>query len=574
MANPLQERKKPASTILEKHINACRSVLWQTLSLSLVSNLMMLALPIYSLQVLDRVISSGSTDTLLMLTLVTTSALICLSLVQSARSFILVRMGEWLDKKLSPAMFAHSIESSVLQAGLSTGSGSQHLRDLGVIKNFLSGPTLAALLDAPWSIIFIIILFMIHPINGLIAILGGIILFIMAYLNEKMTKSLLDESGEHVVKAMSQAEVITRNSEAVESMGMLKNIVKKWEVTSAKGMALQSLASDRSAIISGASRFIRLLLQVAITGVGGYLVLENKITVGGIIAGSIIVGRALAPFENSIASWKGFISARKSYSRLRDSLIKFPAREETMKLPKPAGNLVVENVYFKPPGSDKPTIRGINFELKPGELLGIVGPSAAGKSTMAKMITGVWKPAAGIVRLDGADVYIWNREDFGKHVGYLPQDVELFPGTIKENIARMDDNADPENVVKAAKTATAHEMILSLPKGYDTDIGISGAALSAGQRQRVGLARAFYGDVKLVVLDEPNANLDGEGEAALVSTLKHAKANKITTIIISHRPSLMAEVDKMLVVREGVAVAFGDREEVMQKLAAGSGQRQ
>lgn len=559
--------KEQKPTILENHLNACRKVIYYSLGLSLVGNLLLLALPIYSLQVLDRVISSGSTETLAMLTVVVVGALIALGLIQMARSFISVRMGEWLEKKLSPALFSHSISSSVLAMG-KTG-GTQQLRDLSVIKNFIAGQTLTALLDAPWSLIFIAILFMIHPINGFIAVGGGVALLILAIINDKITKPPLDASNEYNVKSMAQAEIAVRNAEAVEAMGMLSAVSKNWHKISAKGVELQTIASDYSSIIGGISKFLRFALQVAVIGVGGYLVLQGELTVGAIIAGSILISRALAPFEASITSWKGFVSARKSYTRLQESLNKFSERAQTMELPAPEGNLSVEDVYFKPAGAEKPTLKAINFKLNAGEILGMVGPSAAGKSTLAKIITGVWKPVAGVVRLDNADVYSWDRENFGHHVGYLPQDVELFNGSIKDNIARMRSDADAKDVIEAAKAAGVHKMILSLPAGYDTEIGISGSILSAGQRQRVGLARAFFGNPKLIVLDEPNANLDSEGEQALLVALKYAKSKKITTIIISHRPSLMSAVDKMLVLRDGVTIAFGSREEVMKQMNTG-----
>ncbi len=556
--------RKSDKTVLDRHFAACRMVLWCVLGFSFISNILMLALPIYSLQVLDRVVSSGSTDTLLMLSLIVLAALWGLSLIQMARSYILVKTGAWLDKRLSPILFAYSIKNSV--ATENRLSGSQSIRDLNTIKNFLTGSGLVALLDSPWSLIYVLILFAIHPVVGSITLMGGILLLILAVANEKTTKNILGVSNEIFARSMSKIESSTRNAEVISAMGMTDNIIRNWQDDSQVGIDMHTLAGKRSAILSGLSRFLRLVIQIAVVGISGYMVLQNEMTLGAIIASSILASRALAPLESSISSWKGVIAARKSRERLEKVFDGEDVESKRISLPTPTGKLSVNNVVVAFDGNRKYVLRNVSLQLSPGEILGIIGPSAAGKSSLAKVITGVWKPLSGEVRLDGADICKWDRNDFGKHVGYLPQDVELFDGSVKENIARMDPDAEDVDVIKAATIAGVHDLILSLPDSYETQIGVGGAVLSGGQRQRIGLARAFYGNPKLVVLDEPGANLDNEGEKALVRALRYAKQNNITTIMVSHRPSIMPAVDKIVVLQNGVVAGFGPRDEILTKL--------
>ncbi|MCE3232977.1 MAG: alkaline protease secretion ATP-binding protein AprD [Rickettsiaceae bacterium] len=557
--------------VFKRSLEACRAAFKYAFLFSFISNLMLLVIPMYSLQVLDRVISSGSLETLLMLTLVVMLALSCLTLIQMVKSSMLSRLAAWLDRKLAPILFSHSVTSSAQKRTLL--SGSQHLSDLGNIKSFLIGPALSAILDSPWSIIFIVVLFFIHPVIGVISIVSGILLLVMAYVNEAKTKPIFDATIEHTLKSSHYADIASRNAEAVEAMGMIDNILKIWHDAGDKALALQSEGGKLASVISGITKFFRQMVQISITGVGAYYVLQHQMTVGGMIAAGILVGRALSPFENAISSWKGFVTARKSLSRLTKSLENAPQRSGSIELPAPEGKINVENVYFAPVGTQKPTIKGISFTLDAGELLAIIGPSASGKSTIAKLLTGVWKPASGNVRLDNADVYSWSRASFGQYVGYLPQDVELFAGSVKANIARMDMQAKDENIIKAAKMANVHDLILRLPNGYETEIGIDGTSLSAGQRQRIALARAFYGNMRFIVLDEPNANLDSEGDAALAGALANAKANKITVIIISHRPAILQAVSKVLVMQDGVIAKFGTPEEINQAMQHGGNKR-
>ena len=549
---------------LQKCLAACKVAFNYSLLFSFFSNLMMLAIPMYSLQVLDRVVSSGSLETLLMLTLVVLLALSCLSLIQFIRSSILIRLGHWLEHRLAPMLFAHAVASSAFKRRL---SGNQHLQDLTSVKNFLTGTGVNALLDLPWSLIFIVALFFIHPLMSAIAVIGAMILLTIAILNEINTKSILEQAGEYTIKSLHYTDIASRNAEAIEAMGMLGNVTQLWQNIATQAAQLQSQASKRSAIFSSATRFLRLMIQISVTGTGAYFVLQHEMTVGGMIAAGILVGRAMAPFENAIASWKSFVMARKARQRLLTSLEKSPTRPSSICLPTPQGALSIENTYFTPPGGkQKHSLKNINFNLAPGEVLALIGPSAAGKSTLAKLLTGVWRPSAGNVRLDNADIYAAGSENFSGHIGYLPQDIELFSGTVKENIARMDQNADDQAIITAAQRAQVHDLILHLSDGYETQIGVDGMALSAGQRQRIALARAFYGDPKLMVLDEPNASLDHAGNIALAQAIQQNCRQKITTIIISHRPAILQLVDKIIVLQDGQIMKFGSRDEVLQSM--------
>ena len=555
--------KKPTN-MLDETLHSCKGAFLYVLLFSLAANLLMMALPLYTLQVLDRVISSGSIETLVMLSLVMLGAFIALGLVQVTRSLALIKIGEWIDKKLAPEFLYNSVSISALS---NTPSGSQSLRDLNTLRQFLTGQAINSLFDAPWAIIYIAVIFAIHPVNGMLTLAGGIVLFLFALFNEYATKDPLNEANELSVKSLGYVDMATRNAEVVEAMGMMPAISKKWHSISKDVIKKQSLASNRASVVASISRTIRFTLQIAVVGIGAYLVLQGQLSLGSIIASSILLGRALAPFEAAIETWKHVLSARKAHERMKKVLELPCKRNEAMSLPAPEGRLSAEKVVYAPPGSQKATIKGINFELNAGDILAVIGPSAAGKSTLAKLMIGVWQPASGNMRLDGADIFSWNRDEFGKYAGYLPQDVELFQGSVKENIARMQEDASAEDIVEAAKMAHVHDMILKLPNGYETQIGVGGSVLSAGQRQRVGLARAFFGNPKLVVLDEPNANLDDVGEHALLQTLSSARAKKITTIVISHRASILQGVDKILLINDGLVGAFGPRQDVLAHLA-------
>lgn len=570
--NQIEEELNPLRQALEK----CRAAFKVTFVFAFVINLLMLVTPLYSLQVLDRVLGSGNLSTLLMLSIIIAAVYFVHGLMQIARSFTLIKVGEWLDNTLSPMIFSHSISASATKVN---PASSQMLRDFQTLKTFLTSTGINTVFDAPWSIIYITVLFFIHPYIGFITVAGAVIIVSLAFFNAVATNRTLGEATEFSIKGMGQAEIANRNAEAVEAMGMIRNVEKNWAKFNQAALAKQSVASYRNGVITNISGFIRNLLQMGVTGTGAYLVVttsgkESMMTAGYMIASSIIMGKALAPFGNAIGMWKSISGAMKAYKNINESFDSHKVRDQSMPIPHVDGHLAVENVYYAPPvpksnnpfmmqqAMPKHILKGVSFSLQPGEILAVIGHSAAGKSTLAKLIVGVWKASSGSLRLDGGDVYTWNRENFGEHVGYLPQGIELFSGTIKQNIARMIEEPDPELVIKTAKMCGAHEMILKLPEGYDTDIGQGGANLSGGQRQRVGLARAFYGNPKLVVLDEPNANLDEAGEEALANALRSARDSGISVIVISHRPSILSAVDKVMVLQDGAVASFGTKKEV------------
>ncbi|GAT77503.1 type I secretion system ATPase [Ehrlichia ruminantium] len=523
----------------------------------------MLFLPLYTSQVLDRVLTSGSVSTLVMLSAITIIAFACSAILEICRSLVMAKVGDWIDKVVTPDLIMKSISLTSIKSSTSSG---EVIRDLGVVKSFITGFGIFSLFDTPWAVLYLITIFMIHSVTGYIAIVGIVLLTAMGVWNELATKKILQEASEEGIRNINSIDVATRNAEVVEAMGMVNYIVDDWAQKNDKNRAMQIKAQNRSNLISGITKFIRSVLQIAVIGIGAFLAVLGHKTAGGIIASSILMGRALAPFETSINTWKMLISARISYKRLQMLLVASPKREQTMSLPVPQGKVVFDRVFFTPYGSNKPTIKGISFSVEVGDVVGVIGPSASGKSTIAKLLVGVWKPIAGVVRLDGADVYTWNREDFGRYIGYLPQDVELFNAPVNVNIARMIPNPDPNKVIKAAQIAGVHELILSLPNGYDTLIGSNGLVLSGGQKQMIGLARAFYGDVKLLVLDEPNANLDGNSEASLINALLYAKKSGITTFIMTHKVQLLNAVDKILVMTDGMISGIGPRDEILSKI--------
>lgn len=560
----------PLNSALEK----CKIAFLVVFSFAFVINLLMLITPLYSLQVLDRVIGSGNTWTLMWLSIIIGTIYFIYGLLQIARSFTLIKVGEWLDKTVAPVIFGHSISASATRTN--TGA-SQLLRDFQTIKTFVTSTGINTLFDAPWSVVYIIVIFLIHPYIGTLTLVGAIIIVSTAFFNAAATNRTLGEATEFSIKGMTQADIANRNSEVVEAMGMMKNVTANWYQFNIASLEKQSIASYRNGAISNFSRFIRNIMQMLVTGIGAYVVVSTsgrEMTTGGMIMSSIIVGRALAPFDNAIELWKSMSGALKSYKNINQLFASYKSREEAMPIPNVEGHLTVENIYYSfPVPSHMPQppvpryiLKGVSFTVQPGEILAIIGPSAAGKSTLSKVLVGVWKASSGTVRLDSGEIYRWNREDFGKHVGYLPQGIELFSGSIKQNIARMAENADPEKVIEAAKIAGAHEMVLRLPDGYDSDIGSAGSNLSGGQKQRVGLARAFYGNPKLIILDEPNANLDEAGEIALSNSLKQAKSRGIAVVVISHRPSVLSVVDKILVLQDGAVALYGTQEEMQNRV--------
>ena len=547
---------------LEKALIECKRDFIAVAGFSLAINLLMLAVPIYMLQLFDRVLSSSSTETLILLTIIVIVALAVFALLEAIRGHVMTELGTWLDRQLGPPILSGSVTLNLRGPGEPSVQG---LRDLGTFRAFLAGPAMFPILDAPWMPIFVAIIFVLHPLLGWVALGGALVLFGLAVANELASRKPLAKASGLSIRALNQAESVVRNADAIEAMGMMPNLIKRWREKNSEMLELQGLASVRSGRISALSKFCRMVLQVSMLGTGAWLALEGELSPGAMIAGSILMARALAPVEQAIGSWKQMVSARGAYRRMKGQLAAAPPPSETMPLPAPDGRVEAETVTYARPGATEPTLRSVSFTLVPGESMGLIGPSASGKTTLARLIVGNLQPRVGHLRLDSMDVAEWHSEDRGRHVGYLPQDVELFPGSVRDNIARMGE-AQPEAVIDAARIAGVHEMILRLPQGYDTEIGESGASLSGGERQRIALARALYGTPKLVVLDEPNASLDQAGEQALLDAIETLKEREVTLIVIAHRPSVLRHVDKILVLREGAVQTFGPRDEVIPQV--------
>jgi PrtD family type I secretion system ABC transporter len=549
------------ATPLTAALSRCRSEFVTVGVFSGVVNALQLTVSLYMMQVFDRVLAARSLDTLLYLTLITIAALALLGMLEAARSLVMQRLGQWMERRVAPEGFSRALEAQLHGRPYRM----EALRDLAVLRGFLGSPGALALYDLPWVPVFLAVIFLLHPVLGWIAIGAAAILFSLTLLSELVTSTLLRRAGVAAMTSQRRAEAMMRNAEVIDSMGMLPAVMTRWQESQADLNPTTSSAANRAAVLLALTRFFRLTVQVAILGVGALLVLSQELTAGASIAGSIIMGRALAPVEQLIGGWKQFVQAQQSWRRLQAFLALPRIRPTGLALPAPTGRLSVERVSYVHPGQQAPTIKGVAFGLEPGESLAIIGPSAAGKTTLIRMLIGTLQPSMGNVRLDGADVFHWQREDFGRYVGYLPQGVELFDGSVALNIARMV-VADPEALFAAARIAGCHEMILRLPQGYDTEIGEGGQHLSGGQLQLVGLARAIYGRPKLVVLDEPNSNLDGDSEAALVRGLTVLKAQGTTVVLVSHRPALVQGVDKILLLKEGVVEKLAPRAEVLEML--------
>ncbi|ETF04816.1 type I secretion system permease/ATPase [Pseudomonas moraviensis] len=548
---------------LQAALKACKGSFISVGIFSLFVNALMLVPTFYMLQVYGRVVTSGSISTLVMLTIIMSVLVITMGSLEWVRSRIMVRVSTKLDVLLSRDVYKASFKRSLESGGMD--ASAQSLNDLTGLRQFLTGNGLFAFFDAPWLPIYIAVMFMFHPWYGWVAIGSALVLLFLAYMNEKMTGKALGQANKENIAATLYTTKNLRNAEVIESMGMLNTLMHRWGMRQKNVLILQSQASDKGGIVSAVSKTFRMLIQSLILGLGAYLAVNHEISPGLVIAGSVLLGRALAPIDLIIGSWKGFIAARSQYDRLNDTLDKLHAEPERMALPAPQGHVLVENLIVCPPGSKTPILRGISFGVPAGSVVGIIGPSASGKSTLARALMGVWAPQNGVVRLDGADISNWDKDQLGPYMGYLPQDIELFEGTISENISRFTD-VDPEKVVRAAKTAGVHEMILLLPDGYDTVIGSEGVNLSGGQRQRVGLARAIYGSPRLILLDEPNSNLDEVGERALASAIQELKLTGATIFVITHRTTILSQLDRLLVMNAGGVSMYGPRDQVMEEL--------
>lgn len=531
---------------------------------SLALNLLMLTVPLYMTAIYDRVLSSRSPETLLMLTVIAVGALLLTSVLDTTRQIMTTRIGARLEAELGGPVLAASLK--LAQRG---GGDVQGLRDLSQVRQFLSSPLVGALFDAPLAPLYLILVFMVHPQLGWLTVIAIILLVLLSVINQQLAKTPLNKAQTHGMLALQNAQSQVRNAEVVRAMGMFGSAVHIWGEHNAKAMAASDQAARRNAILSGITKFLRLMLQVSVLGYGAYLVLSDYNLSGGIIfAASIISARALAPLDTAIGGWRTFEQAVQSWRRVQNLLRQAGTDKVSMALPDPVGSISVEKVFYTPGQGMEAIIKGISFTIEPGEVVGIIGPSGAGKSTLARLLVGAIKPVAGIVRIGGDDLANWSSEAIGPHLGYLSQDVELFPATVAQNIARMKPVPDAAAVLAAAKLANCHELIQRLPAGYDTMLGPQGHALSGGQRQRIALARAFYGRPKVVVLDEPNASLDGEGEQALIAALMQASKAGITCVVITQRSSLNAAIDKFLMLRDGRIEAFGPRDEVLQQTLA------
>lgn len=543
---------------------ACRTAFIGIGLFSGMINILMLTGSMFMLEVYDRVLPSRSVPTLVGLMILAAILFMGMAFLDLIRSRLLVRVGASIDEALSGRVY-----DAIVRLPLKTGSpsdGLQPLRDLDNIRHFFSGLGPTALFDLPWMPLYLAIIFAFHPVLGLVAGGGALVLVALTVLADLLTQAPTRSATISAMARNAEAESGRRNAEVLAAMGLAERMQLRWQQGNQGYVEGMQRASDVSGGIGALTRALRMLLQSGVLAVGAFLVIHQEATAGIIIAGSILVARALAPVDLAVANWRGFVAARQSYHRLGRLLALLPAQREPMALPPPQNTYAVENVSLAPPGIQRLVVQDVSFRLKRGQRLGIIGASGSGKSSLARALVGVWQPARGKVRLDGATLDQWAPEQLGSYIGYLPQDIELFSGTIAQNICRFDPEVDPDAIVGAAKAADVHGLILSLPKGYDTEIGDHGAALSAGQRQRVALARAMYGNPFLVVLDEPNSNLDAGGEAALTQAIGALSAKGAIVVVISHRPSIMAAMDLALVMNQGRAQAFGPKDEVLSKV--------
>lgn len=574
MIKKQSNNKKPVVSELKKSLLSAKKSFIMVGLFSMFINILMLVPPLYMLQLYDRVLGSRSQDTLIMLTLIVVVLFITMGLLEVVRSRVLVRVGNKLDSMLSQRIFDNLFE---LERKAPGRSSSMPLNDLTQVRQFMTGNGLFAFFDAPWMPIYIIVLFIFHPAFGFFAIFAAIVLVGITIANEYSTKDKLAEANNLSRASTIYVDSNIRNAEVVNAMGMRNNISKVWADKYYGFLNAQNIASDSAGVWSNLSKSLRVMFQSLILGLGAYLAINMEVTPGMMIAASIIMGRALAPLDLIIGSWKGFSSARSSYERIEGLLNDFPKDKEYMQLPAPKGEITLENVVVIPPSGTVPSLKGISMKIEKGDVVGIIGPSAAGKSSLARVMLGLWPLSNGVARIDKADISQWDREDLGKYVGYLPQDIELFEGTVSQNIARFGE-VEPEKVVEAATKAGVHEMILKLNEGYDTKIGPGGASLSGGQRQRIGLARALYNNPVFVVLDEPNSNLDDVGEAALVEAIKTLRAGGTTVVIITHRTNVLQATNKLALINNGVLELYGNTNDVLnaiaQKQQAAAGQAQ
>jgi len=532
-------------------------------------NILMLSSTIYMLAVYDIVMPSKSLDTLLVVTLVILIFFVGMALLEYVRSRIMVHISNKLDASLNKRIFDATFDLAAKNPGKASPAP---MRDFNTIKQFLTGPAVFAFFDAPWFPIYLAIMFAFDPIYGFYGLGATLIIIILTIMNEKATKKGLEHSNSMYQKSIEHFSNSIRNVEVVEAMGMRRALFKKWMEKHFEFIQTHTEASNIASMYTNASKTFRMMASSLMYGVGALLAINGHISPGMIIAGAVLLGRALAPISQLVATWKSFANARVSYRKLNELLLQFEEHNEKLSLPAPEGKIEFQNVVVVPPLGKTPVLKGVNLIVNPGECVGVIGPSAAGKSTLAKTAVGVWHPVNGTVRIDGAEISHYNRDELGEHIGYLPQDIELFEGTIAENIARFR-SEDPQKIIEAAKLSGTHDLILQLPNGYETKVGPGGASLSGGQKQRIGLARAVYGLPKIIVLDEPNSNLDDAGEYALMMAMRILKQKGSTIIFITHRRSLLSLADKIAIVKDGLITMYGPRDEVLTALNGGAAQQ-
>ena len=530
---------------------------------SLAINVLLLAPAIYMLQIYDRVLTSRNLVTLAMLTFIVAGLFALEALLEWVRSRVLTRVSAAIAQEQDPAIFTASFTRSNVDGAQSASSA---LADAAHLRRYLTGPGLLALFDVPWAPVYLGVIFLLDAWLGVFALGSAIALLALAWINERMTSPVLAEAAQASAAAAAEGTSAARHFEAVVAMGMLPALERRWLGMQNKALALDGTATDRAAAIGALARFLRLALQSAILGLGAWLVVENRLSAGGIVAAGILLARALSPIEQMIGTWRSTVRARSAYRALSSLLREHLPQAPALKLPPPRGELVASALCVSAPKKTDAILGNLNFRVAAGTLVGIVGPSAAGKSTLARALVGAWPPSAGSLRLDGADLRAWDRAELGPYIGYLPQEVTLFEGSVAENICRFGD-LDSARICRAAERAGVHEMILQLPQGYDTRLAQGGADLSGGQRQRIALARALYGDPALLVLDEPNANLDDAGHAALIGALRAVRQARCTVFVVTHRASVLRAVDMVMLIAGGALQAFGARDAVLSSLA-------
>lgn len=547
---------------LELAYGRFRSTFIATIVFSFFTNLLMFVGPLYMLQIYDRVLSSRNEMTLIMMTAIAIALLLSYGLLEFTRSRLLVRAGMQFDEVLANPVFHRVVKQQTAMPG---GNAQIALSDIDKVREFMTGQGILAFFDAPWVPLFLALCFAFHPWLGIVATIGALIIFALAITNEFATRASLQDASTAARGANHFISTTMQNAEVIRALGMEKQLTKRWLTQHDDMLVHQAKASDRAGSIMASSKFIRMSLQVAILGTGAYLAIQQLISPGIMIAASIVMGRALAPVEQAVGQWKQFVAARSSHQRLKELFNKVREEEERTELPDPKGNLKVEQLFATVPGTRDALLRGISFSVEAGEVLAIIGPSGSGKSSLVRHLVGAMIPAAGTVRLDGTEMKHWDPDQVGRFMGYLPQDVKLFGGSVAENISRFEEEPKDADIVEAATMSGAHEMVQTLANGYETNVGDGGMFLSGGQRQRVGLARAVYRSPSLIILDEPNSNLDSDGEKALMSCIQHLKAMGKTVVLVTHKTNLLALTDKILMLRNGTAEKFGPTQDFFQK---------